>query len=242
MAKETLAKTGVNGIQNALLRSLPPKRRNAVLGGVELTPLPVRTVLIETDRPIQFAYFINSGLASILNVMSNGKSVEVGLVGSEGFIGTPLLADFRTSPTRIIMQVEGSGFRIPAQRLRKLIASDPSIRAALEKFNQELSIQATQTAACNRLHGVEQRLARWLLMTQDRVGDSFNLTQEFLAHMLGTRRATVTITSGILQKAGLINSHWGQITIKDRKGLEDASCECYEAINQRIKTWRNDGS
>ena len=119
---------------------------------------------------IQFAYFINGGCASILNVMSDGKCVEVGLVGKEGFVGSPLLAGFRTSPTRVIIQVAGSGFRIGADDLHTALDEFPRLLASLERYTQELNIQAMQTAACNRLHEVEHRLARWLLMTQDRAG------------------------------------------------------------------------
>lgn len=129
--------------------------------------------------------------------MSDGKSAEV--VGSEGFVGSPLVVGFRTSPTRVTMQVEVSAFRISPRALKISLSNNSGLGKALERYTQELAVQATPTAECNRLHEVEQRLARWLLMTQDRVGASFELTQEFLAYMLGTRRATVTVTAGILK-------------------------------------------
>ena len=194
----------------------------------------------EAGAAIEFAYFINAGCASILKVMSHGKCVEVGLAGPEGFVGCPLVAGFRTSPTRAIMQVGGNGFRISAQDLKKSIEEFPLLGSALERYTQELAIQAMQTAACNRLHDVEQRLARWLLMTQDRVGDEFELTQEFIAHMMGTRRATVTITAGVLQKGGLISYKRGRVRIRDREGLETGACECYSAIRRHISVWRKE--
>jgi len=238
-----MARTGsgdLQTIQNSLLLELSANERNVLRERMRLVDLPVRAVLNETGAPIEFAYFINSGCVSILSVMSDGKSVEVGLVGREGFVGAPLLAGFRTSPTRAIMQVGGSAFRISAQDLKQSVEEFPSLENILERYTHELAIQAIQTAACNRLHEVEHRLARWLLMTQDRVGDSFDLTQEFIAHMLGTRRATVTITAGVLQKAGLISYTRGRVRIKDRAGLETGACECYAAIRRHIAAWRKD--
>lgn len=227
-------------IRNSLLLDLSSDERSAVLARMEIVELPVRTILSEAGEPIEFAYFINGGCASILNVMSDGKCVEVGLVGKEGFVGSPLLAGFRTSPTRVIIQVAGSGFRIGADDLHTALDEFPRLLASLERYTQELNIQAMQTAACNRLHEVEHRLARWLLMTQDRAGDSFELTQEFVAHMLGTRRATVTITAGLLQKAGVITYKRGRVQIKNRAGLELEACECYSAIQRHIAAWRKD--
>lgn len=227
-------------IHNLLLLELPASERNVLWGKLCLVDLPVRSVLNDAGAPIDFAYFINSGCAAILSVMSDGKSVEVGLAGREGFVGSPLLAGFRTSPTRAIMQVGGSAFRIKARDLKESIEESPCLASCLERYAHELAIQAIQAAACNRLHEVEHRLARWLLMTQDRVGDSFDLTQEFIAHMLGTRRATVTITAGVLQKAGLISYTRGRVQIKDRAGLESCACECYAAIRRHIAAWRKD--
>ncbi|HEX4002932.1 MAG TPA: Crp/Fnr family transcriptional regulator [Candidatus Acidoferrales bacterium] len=240
MPRAKTAARSVETVRNSLLLDLPPNQRAAVRAKMQFVELPLRTVLNEAEEPIEFAYFINGGCASILSVMPDGKSVEVGLVGFEGFVGSPLLAGFRTSPTRAIMQVPGAGFRIAAQDLPSLLAEFPSLLAGLGRYNQELAIQAIQTAGCNRLHEVEQRLARWLLMTQDRVGDSFELTQEFIAHMLGTRRATVTITTGVLQKAGLITYTRGRVHIKNRPGLEISACECYAAIRRHIAAWRKD--
>jgi CRP-like cAMP-binding protein len=231
-------------LRNELLLDLSPAERDRLLEKMEPVALPARFILNEAEKPIEHAYFINGGCASILKVMTSGKSVEVGLVGSEGFIGSPLLAGFRTSPAQVIMQVPGSGFRISAENLEEALGDGSHLGTKLgdnlERYTQELGLQAMQTAACNRLHEVEQRLARWLLMTQDRAGRSFDLTQDFLAHTLGTRRATVTIAAGLLQDSGLITYSRGRVHVKDRVRLERSACECYSAIQRHIRAWRQD--
>jgi CRP-like cAMP-binding protein len=147
---------------------------------------------------------MNSGLASVLNVMEDGKSVEVGLTGKEGFVGLPLVVGFASSPSRVIIQIEGSAYRISASALVELLRKCPTLEKRLLRYSQVLAAQASHVAACNRLHEVDERLARWLLMSQDRIGsDEVSLTQEFLAHMLGTRRSSVTVAASILQTAGL---------------------------------------
>jgi CRP-like cAMP-binding protein len=241
--KPHLQTLGGQAAENTILLGLAPQEHKAVSAKMRLVRLPTHTVLNEMDVPIEFGYFINSGLASILNVMSDGKSVEVGLCGFEGFIGLPLIVGFETSPTRTIMQVEGSGFQISARDLKELLPRCPQLEKSLNRYSQVLALQVTQVAACNRLHEVDERLARWLLMSEDRVGRPFfTLTQEFLAHMLGTRRASVTVAAGILQKAGLISYQRGQVTISDRARLEAAACECYEQLNQHLLSWRNNHS
>ena len=197
--------------------------------------------LHEADATITFAYFPNEGLASVLNVMSDGKSVEVGLLGTDGFVGTPLVAGYRTSPSRVIMQIAGSAFRITAKELAAAMPECPQLTQGMHRFVQELALQSQQVAACNRLHEVEERLARWLLMCQDRIGgDVVPLTQEFLAHMLATRRASVTVAAGILQKAGLITYSRGVVKIQDRSKLEEACCECYGMIVRQTKKWQDE--
>jgi CRP-like cAMP-binding protein len=227
-------------ILNSILLGLPPNEFKSISTKMEYLSLPTHTVLNEMDVPIKFGYFVNSGLASILNVMLDGKSVEVGLCGYEGFVGLPVVVGFSTSPTRALMQVAGTGFRVRVQDLKALLPRCPALEKSLNRFSQEMALQVTHVAACNRLHEVEERLARWLLMSQDRVGSSvFTLTQEFLAHMLGTRRASVTEAAGILQKAGLISYQRGEVTISDRARLEKASCECYGQLIQHLREWRN---
>jgi CRP-like cAMP-binding protein len=228
-------------LQNAILLSLPPKEADSVFQRCQFVELPKHMVLNEVGSPIKFCYFVSCGLASILSVMANGKSVEVGLVGKEGFVGLPLTAGFSTSPTRAIMQVGGSGLRISAADLKECLRKYPNLEIALSRFSQILALQATQVAACNRVHEVDQRLARWLLMSHDRLdGDSVPLTQDSLASMLGTRRASVTVAAGILQKAGLITYRRGDLKIDDRVGLEQASCECYQALTRQTLKWNNE--
>jgi CRP-like cAMP-binding protein len=227
-------------VRNAILLDLPRKEFESVFSKMELVQLPTHKILNDMAQPIEFVYFVNSGLASILNVMSDGKSVEVGLSGKEGFVGLPLIVGFGTSPTQVVMQIAGSGFKLRARDLVEVLRSCPKLEKSLNRYSQELALQVTQVAACNRLHEVEERLARWLLMSQDRVGVSvFPLTQEFLAHMLGTRRASVTVAAGILQKAGLITYKRGQVKIEKRAELEDAACECYGQLTQQMKNWRH---
>jgi CRP-like cAMP-binding protein len=229
-----------HGVHNAILLDLPAGEREAVFAKMEFVELPTHTVLNEMAKPIKSVYFVDSGLASILNVLEGGKSVEVGLSGREGFVGLPLIVGFRSSPTRAVMQIGGTGFRVGAQELVDVLRECRQLEKSLHRYSQELALQVTQVAACNRLHELEERLARWLLMSQDRVDASvFPLTQEFLAHMLGTRRASVTVAAGILQKAGLITYKRGEVTIKDRGELENAACECYGHLTRQLKSWRN---
>jgi CRP-like cAMP-binding protein len=184
---------------------------------------------------------VESGLASVLNIMEDGKSVEVGLMGKEGFAGIPLLVGFRTSPSRVVMQIQGSAFKIRAKDFSALLPECPQLEEALFRLSQEMSVQSAQIAACNRLHEVDERLARWLLMCQDRLGgNKVPLTQEFLAHMLGTRRASVTVAAGMLQKAGLIKYTRGEVRIENRKELENAACECYATIVRQSQIWRSE--
>ena len=153
-----------------------------------------------------------------------GKSVEVGLAGKEGFIGLPLVVGLSTSPSRVVMQVAGSAFRIRASDFTQALRRCPQLERQLNRFTHAMAMQATQVAACNRVHEVEERLARWLLMSQDRLGgDHVPLTQEFLAHMLGTRRASVTVAAGILQKAGLIRYTRGEVNVVNRDRIRRRS-------------------
>jgi CRP-like cAMP-binding protein len=225
-------------LQNTILKEMPAADRSAMLKLVEFVELPRGTLLNEPGRPIEKGYFIHSGLASLLNVMNDGRSIEVGLVGYEGFVGLPLLAGFKTSATEVVMQVGGSGYAITAKDFAAALEKFPSLGHGLSRFGQQLTFQAMQVAACNRLHSVQQSLAKWLLMSHDRLsGDLIPLTQEFLAHMLGTRRASVTVAAGHLQKKGLIAYKRGEVTVKNRRGLEEASCECYARLIAQVAEW-----
>jgi CRP-like cAMP-binding protein len=244
LSRKAIASPGANGVDgrqvhNKILLALPVQERAAIFSKLEFVALPTSKVLNEVGEPIKFAYFLNEGLASILSITTDGKSVEVGLSGREGFVGIPLTAGFNSSPTRVIMQVPGSGFRLAAKDLIAALRECPKLATGLQRFVQEVALQASQVAACNRLHEVDERLARWLLMSQERLGgDLIPLTQEFLAHMLGTRRASVTVAAGMLQKAGLITYTRGAVRIRSQAKLEDAACECYGILTQQIKKWR----
>lgn len=227
--------------RNELLRGLPADERKLLFSRLEPVSLKIHDVLHEAGATLKFGYFPTSGIVSILSVLKDGKSVEVGLVGREGFVGLPLAVGFRSSPTRAICQASGGGFRIGASDLAQVLPRCPKLEKGLDRYALSLGMQASQVAACNGLHDVDGRLARWMLMCHDRLDmDSVPITQEFLSQMLGIRRASVTVASGILQKAGLIASRRGEVSILDRKGLENRSCECYGIINRQIEAWRKD--
>ena len=230
-------------LANQILLDLPRNVSNSLILKAQLVKLPLHSILNQINEPIEYLYFITSGCASILSVLQDGKSVEVGLTGREGFVGVPLIAGFKSSPTRIIMQIEGAGYRILPSDLLALAKTSPPLEKSLLRYSQELALQANQIAACNRVHEVDERLARWLLMSQDRIGGSIiPLTQEFLAHMLGTRRASVTVAAGMLQKAGLISYVRGQLKIENRERLESASCECYATLIRQLKSWKSESA
>ncbi len=226
-------------VLNAVLRDLPAGEYASLRDNLEFVNLPKHKILNEPGEPIEFAYFINSGLVSFLSVLANKRSVEVGLAGRDGFVGLPLIVGYVTSAHRAVMQIAGTGFRIRAAKLTSSLPKCPALNQNLQRFSQVLASQATQIAACNRLHEIDRRLARWLLMSQDRVnGEAIALSQETLSNMLGTRRASVTVAAGILQKAGFITCRRASVEINKRRGLEKYACECYEAMKRQADKWR----
>ena len=230
-------------IRNEILLSLPSRECASLLSELEPVEMHAYDLLNDAGEAIEFCYFMNSGMTSILTMMGDGKGVEVGLTGKEGFIGLPLIVGLKTSATRAIVQITGDAFRISSTKMLQALRKCPQLEKLLNRYTQQLAMQATQVAACNRLHEVEQRLARWLLMSQDRVGgEVVPLTQEFLSHMLGTRRASVTVAAGVLQKAGLIKYTRGAVTIVNRNKLEGAACECYKIINRQSENWRKEAN
>lgn len=232
-----------NQIYNQILLRLPQNEREMVFPKLELVRLKVHQVLHEAGDTLKSAYFCNTGMISILTVFPDGKSVEVGLVGKEGFAGIPLVAGFSSAATRAVVQVEATVLRLDADTLTAFLRQCPQLERQLQQCSQIMGMEATQIAACNRLHEVEQRLARWLLMCADRVGNaSLPLTQELLAQMLGTRRASVTIAAGILQRAGLIAYTRGNVHITNRAELEEASCECYGMMQRQKQRWERDSA
>ena len=228
-----------NHIHNEILRDLLPKESDKLLPKLEFVRLKLHQVLHEAGETLKSGYFCNSGMFSVLTVTPDGRNVEVGLIGKEGFAGIPLIAGFRTSHTRVVVQAEGTAFRVDASVLRTALSECPKLERELLRYSQLMAMQVEQIATCNRLHGVDERLARWLLMSADRVGsDALPLTQEFLAQMLGSTRSTVTISAGTLQKAGLIAYRRGAVHILDRSSLEAAACDCYGSIQRQTKEWQ----
>lgn len=210
----------------------------AIIASAELVRLKLHQILHQAGEVIKSVYFPNEGLISILAVQPDGKSVEVGLTGREGFVGVPAVFGFRTSATTAITQCDATAHRIDAAVLRSVLAKAPRFQASLQRYGMVLAAQGFQIAACNRLHGLKERLARWLLMSHDRIGNmTMPLTQEFLAQMLGTRRSTVSLAATVLQKRGMITYTRGNVTIVDRHRLEQAACDCYSIIQQQKRTW-----
>lgn len=196
-------------------------------------------MLHEAGETIRSVYFLNNGLGSVLTVLPEGETVEVGLIGNEGFVGVPILFGFKTSPLRIMIQSDATAYRVDAESLRKTLPNCPVFEKQLQRFTMILGMQSTQLAACNRLHDVAERLARWLLMSHDRIGgDTMPLTQEFLGQMLGTRRSSVSMAASILQKAGMITYTRGSVTIVDKRKLAKAACDCYEVIQNLQSNWQ----
>jgi CRP-like cAMP-binding protein len=232
-----------NHIYNEILLRLPQNESEMVFPKLELMRLKVHQVLHEAGDTLKSGYFCNTGMISILTVFRNGESVEVGLVGKEGLAGIPLVAGFTSAANRAVVQVEATALRLDAEVLVRLLHRCPRLERELQQNSQIMAMEANQLAACNQLHVVEQRLARWLLMCQDRVGTAtLPLTQEFLSQMLGTRRASVTIAAGILQKAGLIVYKRGHVRIADRARLEESACECYAMMARRKQHWRSESA
>ena len=229
-----------NHIHNEILLRLSAKECEPLLSKLELVRLKVHQVLHEPGDSLKSAYFCNTGMVSILSVFPDGKSVEIGLVGKEGFVGLPLVAGFGTAPNRAVAQIDGTALRIDGEALVAFLEQCPKLERSLQQYSQIAAMQIGQIAACNRLHEVDERLARWLLMCADRVGSNqLPLTQEFLAQMLGTRRSSVTVAAGILQKAGIIAHGRGDVRIVDRKKLEEATCECYAVMQRQIAQWQS---
>lgn len=214
--------------QNRLLASLSKADFDLIRPSLEPVALAYKDPLYHQNEPIQFAYFIETGVASLVTTMKDGRAAEVGTIGNEGFVGLPLLMGDRQAPTNVYIQVAGSGFRLRARQFADVLSQSPSIRTALLRYSHAFFNQVAQSAACAHFHNLEQRCCRWLLMTRDRVQcDTFTLTQEFLAMMLGVRRASVTLAAGSLKRHGLILYSRGKVTVLDRSSLEQCSCECY---------------
>ncbi len=232
-----------NPVHNKILLRLPNNEWETLCPQLEFLRLPLQQLLHEAGASIRSAYFCNSGMFSVLTVMPDGRSVEVGLIGIEGFSGSPLIAGFTTNFTRTVVQGDSSGYRVEADVLRKAIRQMPALAKELQRYSQILGVQAIQIATCNRIHHVDQRLARWLLMSQDRIAlPVLPLTQDFLAQMLGTRRSSVTVAAGMLQESGYISYKRGHVTILNRTGLEKFVCSCYAVLQRQTAIWQRQDS
>ena len=220
-------------VENRLLLDMPETEFEELRRHLELVSLGLHQVLQDPGHPVEYGYFPNSGLVSLLVVTSDAKSVEVSTVGHEGFIGMPLAAGIRDSFQRVIVQAAGEAFRIRGELLPTLLADLPVLQRSITRYLLLQGMQVGQVAACNRLHEIEQRLARWLLMSHDRSGGrSFPITHDLLSQMLGSGRPSVTVAAGTLQRAGLIEYTRGMVKVLSRPGLEEAACECYDAMRR----------
>jgi len=222
--------------RNRLLATVDRAHRGPLADAGDHAPLEFQEPIFEQGQPIERVIFPLVGVCSLLSVMEDGRSIEVATIGNEGFVGLPVfLQATLTSSHRAMVQVPGEAITLPAQRFIELTNSGGPLQRTLQRYAQALISQIGQGAACNRLHAVDQRCARWLLMTHDRVdGDEFALTQEFLGHMLGVGRQAVNEAASSLQDQELIRYGRGAITVLDRDGLERASCECYGVIREEF--------
>jgi CRP-like cAMP-binding protein len=220
-------------VGSLILLSIPDSDYKSLRPHLEYVSMPNHLVLHEPGRKLEFAYFPNRGLISLVVVMKDGKTAEAGIVGNEGFTGTLAAVGLSRSPLQAVVQITGDGFRVEVGALQNTLESSPRLQSVLSRYAAVQGMQVAQTAACNRLHDIGQRLARWLLMTQDRVDSgSLQITHDFLATMLGTDRPTVSVAAGALQKRKLIEYTRGAVEIVNRKKLENSACECYGVIRQ----------
>jgi CRP-like cAMP-binding protein len=216
---------------NLLLKSLSAESRELILSRSKPVHLPLRTPIYRQDEPAFYAYFLLSGVASIVATTDDGESVEVIMIGREGLVGSPELIGPGIAHTQCFVQSEATALRISLPDLRKAFLESEEIRSRVLEFLQVQVYSLSQIAACHRLHNAEERLARWLLMVRDRLqSNMLVLTQEFLGQMLGSRRSTVNLVAGTLQRGGLLEYSRGRVRILDSDGLESVACSCYQVI------------
>jgi CRP-like cAMP-binding protein len=219
---------------NRLIQALSPGSRTRLLGLATAVQLPQHASLFEPNGRESHAYFLTSGLASLVVTLEDGGSAEIAMIGSEGVAGATGLLGPLLPVARGVMQMPGTGYRVPMADLRRLFEDSAEIRERLLQSIQQQTLSLNQIAACNKLHHASERFARWLLTAADRSGsETVSLTQESLSQMLGTRRTTVALVAGILQRSGLIRYRRGVVTIVDRPQMEEAACDCYR-ITRRL--------
>ena len=235
IAVMTRSQTSASSRQNRLLALLRSADYAQLRPHLEPVTLEYRQSLYRANKPIDALYFLQSGVGSLVNTMTDGRAAEVGTVGNEGVVGLPLVFGDDRAPTSVYMQVPGEGLKLPAKAFLKELSQSPTMHAMFLRYAHAFFNQVAQSAACNHFHTLEQRCCRWLLMTQDRMpGKEFLLTQEFLAMMLGVQRTGVTAAAGALQRAGLITYTRGQVVVLDRRGLKRLSCECYSVSKKEF--------
>ena len=222
-------------IQNRLLSSLPADAYARILPDLKAIPLKFRVSLHEPGDKMPYVYFPNTGVISMLTVMEDGAAVEIATIGNEGMADLFVFLGLEESDSRLLIQVPGTAMRMESTRFREHVEQIPALRVLLGYYAVALFALVAQSAACNRMHPMVERCARWLLMTHDRVdAQEFPMTHNFLSEMLGVRRPSVSVAAEALQAGGLITYHRGKVTVLDRAGLEAASCECYQLIQERF--------
>jgi CRP-like cAMP-binding protein len=228
-------RTNIEGkpVRNSILLAIPDQEFAGIRDTLHFLDLPLYMVLHEPRKKLEYAFFLNSGMASSVFNTNGGESVEVGVTGNEGFTPIPAAAGMRHSPHEVMMQVGGNGFRMPVDELQGVLKSTPQLQTLLSRYATVHGLQTAQTAGCNRLHDLQQRLARWLLLIQDRVGSGLlKITHDFLAMMLGTDRPSVSLAAGTLRDQRIIEYSHGSVRVLNRKKLESSACECYGLIQE----------
>lgn len=223
-------------LRNRLLAALPAEEYKRLVPNLEPLSFSLGEVVYGWAERLNHVYFPTDSVISLLYTMENGSTAEMGLVGNDGVVGIALFLGGETTPNRAVAQIAGDAFRIRAKVLQEEFARAGPLQWLLVRYTQALITQISQTAVCNRLHSVEKRLCRWLLLSHDRVGaDDLPMTQDFISNMLGGRRESVTVAAGHLQDAGLISYVRGHIRILDRKGIEATVCECYRIVKTEME-------
>lgn len=221
--------------QNHLLAALPAADLERVTNRLKLVSLPLGHALYESGSRQRAVYFPTTAIVSLLYTLADGSSVEIAVVGNEGIIGVSLFMGGETTPSRAVVQSAGYAYRLPSKFLKQEFTLGGPMQHLLLRYTQALLTQMAQTAVCNRHHSLDQQLCRWLLLSLDRLaGNELVITQELIANMLGVRREGVTEAAGNLQNAGLIKYSRGRITVLDRAGLEERTCECYAVVKKEF--------
>lgn len=220
---------------NFILSKLPQDEYQTLKPDLEFYPTPSKTILFERDSEIKYVYFPLSGAHSVLAIMKNGAAVEVGTIGYEGLSTVDILTGSKVATETTICQISGESLRMSVSKFNEALVCLPELRYLTYRFFQAYLSQVSQSVACNRLHSTQERFARWILISHDRVrGNSFQLSQEFLADMLGVHRPSVSIVAKNFQQAGLLKYSRGTINILDRKGIEEVCCECYSVVKKQF--------